>query len=76
MTVTYSREVCTVRLGGFAKLLVRWRGSIYRLMYREVLIFLALFYALALLYRFGLTSDQQRYSSLDNITVVTCSMKQ
>lgn len=40
MTVTYTLEVSTARFWGFAKLLGRWKGSIYKLMYREMLTFL------------------------------------
>lgn len=60
MTVTYSLEVSRTKLGGFAKLLLRWRGSIYRLMYREMIIFTVLYYAVAILYRFMLPEAHKR----------------
>ena len=34
MTVTYQNEVSTVRVGGFAKMLVKWRGSVYKLFWK------------------------------------------
>lgn len=59
MTVTYSLNVSKARLCGFAKLLLRWRGSIYKLLYREIAIFCGLYYSLSALYRYIL-SDKQR----------------
>ncbi|RWS20478.1 bestrophin-2-like protein, partial [Leptotrombidium deliense] len=59
MTVTYSLNVSKARLCGFAKLLGRWKGSIYKLLYREMLIYCGLYYGLSFLYRYGL-SDAHR----------------
>lgn len=59
MTVTYSLNVANTRLCGFAKLLFRWKGSIYKLMYRELFIFMALYYSLNSLYRYGLDEKQK-----------------
>ncbi|XP_042906011.1 bestrophin-4 [Parasteatoda tepidariorum] len=59
MTVTYSLNVSKARLCGFAKLLVRWRGSIYKLLYREMVIFCGLYYSLSLLYRYVFTENQR-----------------
>ncbi|RWS08689.1 bestrophin-4-like protein [Dinothrombium tinctorium] len=59
MTVTYSLNVANARLTGFSKLLIRWKGSIYKLLYREMLIFCTLYYSLSLSYRYIL-SDSQR----------------
>uniref|UniRef100_H2Z0R0 Bestrophin homolog n=1 Tax=Ciona savignyi TaxID=51511 RepID=H2Z0R0_CIOSA len=33
MTVTYTHEVANARLSGFSSLLVRWKGSVYKLFY-------------------------------------------
>ncbi|RWS26829.1 bestrophin-4-like protein [Leptotrombidium deliense] len=59
MTVTYSLNVANARLTGFSKLLLRWKGSIYKLLYREMLIFCTLYYSLSLMYRYVL-ADYQR----------------
>ncbi|XP_013778511.1 bestrophin-4-like [Limulus polyphemus] len=59
MTVTYSLNVSKARLLGFAKLLLRWRGSIYKLLYREMIIFCGLYYSLSALYRYILTENQR-----------------
>ncbi|RXM30027.1 Bestrophin-1 [Acipenser ruthenus] len=60
MTVTYTRRVADARLGTFSLLLLRWRGSIYKLLYRELFIFLGLYYALSATYRVILTEGQRR----------------
>ncbi|XP_060742903.1 bestrophin-2 [Tachysurus vachellii] len=60
MTVTYSRRVADARLGTFSHLLLRWKGSIYKLLYRELLIFMVLYYIISVLYRFLLDDGQRR----------------
>ncbi|XP_049563081.1 bestrophin-2 isoform X2 [Orcinus orca] len=61
MTVTYTAGVANARFGGFSKLLLLWRGSIYKLLWRELLCFLGLYMALSAAYRFVLTEEQKRY---------------
>ncbi|NXY90146.1 BEST2 protein, partial [Alcedo cyanopectus] len=51
MTVTYTSRVATARFGGFSQLLLLWRGSIYKLLYRELLLFLGAYLGLSLAYR-------------------------
>ncbi|KAJ3658363.1 hypothetical protein Zmor_010106 [Zophobas morio] len=52
MTVTYTREVATCRgLSRFLTLLLRWRGSIYKLVYWELVFFLVIYYLLNIVYR-------------------------
>ncbi|XP_077600252.1 bestrophin-4 [Stigmatopora nigra] len=60
MTVTYSRRVADAGLGTFFHLLLRWRGSIYKLLYRELIIFTLLYYFFSVVYRFVLNVDQKR----------------
>ncbi|VDM48009.1 unnamed protein product [Toxocara canis] len=60
MTVTYTLEVSQARFWGFPKLLARWRGSIYRLMYREMCAFLAAYYIVAFIYRYAASTNMQR----------------
>ncbi|XP_066145238.1 bestrophin-4 isoform X1 [Euwallacea fornicatus] len=53
MTVTYTGEVATCRgLGCFLKLLGRWKGSIYKLVWIDLLVFLFIYYSLNFTYRF------------------------
>ncbi|XP_071353201.1 bestrophin-1 isoform X2 [Trachinotus anak] len=60
MTVTYSRRVADAGLGTFFHLLLRWKGSIYKLLYRELIIFTLLYYFFSIVYRFVLKDDQKR----------------
>ncbi|XP_028902586.1 bestrophin-4 [Ornithorhynchus anatinus] len=60
MTVSYTLKVANARFGGFSKLLFRWRGSIYKLLYKEFLVFLSLYALLSVTYRKLLTEEQKR----------------
>uniref|UniRef100_A0AAR2LTD8 Bestrophin homolog n=1 Tax=Pygocentrus nattereri TaxID=42514 RepID=A0AAR2LTD8_PYGNA len=60
MTVTYSSKVANATFFGFHRLLVRWRGSIYKLLYREFLVFALLYSILSVVYRWVLTDPQKR----------------
>ncbi|XP_064628250.1 bestrophin-2-like isoform X2 [Lineus longissimus] len=59
MTITYTAEVASSSWGCFLKLLFRWKGSIYKLLWKELIVFLGLYYLLNLIYRFALTADQK-----------------
>ncbi|XP_072002803.1 bestrophin-3 isoform X3 [Engystomops pustulosus] len=61
MTVTYSSKVANATFFGFHRLLLKWRGSIYKLLYREFLLFISLYTTLSVIYRFFLTDTQKRY---------------
>ncbi|XP_007951595.1 bestrophin-3 [Orycteropus afer afer] len=61
MTVTYSSKVANATFFGFHRLLLKWRGSIYKLLYREFIAFAILYTAISLVYRFLLTGAQKRY---------------
>ncbi|KYO46426.1 hypothetical protein Y1Q_0006536 [Alligator mississippiensis] len=60
MTVSYTLEVADARFGGFSKLLFRWKGSIYKLLYKELLVFALLYTTLSLVYRRLLSEEQKR----------------
>ena len=60
MTIIYQYRVATASLCGFLRLLVAWRGSVYKLIYKETLIFASLYGAISLLYRFALNDYQRR----------------
>uniref|UniRef100_A0A8C6UUL7 Bestrophin homolog n=1 Tax=Neogobius melanostomus TaxID=47308 RepID=A0A8C6UUL7_9GOBI len=60
MTVTYSRRVADAGLGTFFHLLLRWKGSIYKLLYRELIIFTVLYYFFSVVYRYLLNKDQKQ----------------
>ena len=61
MTVTYTGKVANARLCAFSRLLFYWRGSIYKLVYKEMLIFMGLYALFSLLYRFAMRSAEKRY---------------
>lgn len=52
MTVTYSSKVANATFFGFHRLLLKWRGSIYKLLYREFLLFASLYTSISILYRY------------------------
>ncbi|XP_028667077.1 bestrophin-4 [Erpetoichthys calabaricus] len=60
MTISYTLEVANARFAGFSKLLFRWKGSIYKLLYKEFLVFATLYTTLSLVYRLQLTADQRQ----------------
>ncbi|XP_076967518.1 bestrophin-3 isoform X1 [Tamandua tetradactyla] len=67
MTVTYSSKVANATFFGFHRLLLKWRGSIYKLLYREFIVFAVLYTAISLVYRFLLTGAQKRY--FENLSI-------
>uniref|UniRef100_A0A8D8TBC3 Bestrophin homolog n=1 Tax=Cacopsylla melanoneura TaxID=428564 RepID=A0A8D8TBC3_9HEMI len=61
MTVTYTAEVASCKgFGCFLKLLARWKGSIYKLVWPDLMAYLTLYYALNLTYRYQLNPDQKK----------------
>ncbi|XP_054068095.1 bestrophin-4 [Rissa tridactyla] len=60
MTISYTLKVANSRFGGFSKLLFRWKGSIYKLLYKEFIVFMVLYAVLSLVYRQLLTEEQKR----------------
>ncbi|XP_076149300.1 bestrophin-4 [Alosa pseudoharengus] len=59
MTVSYTLEVADARFAGFSKLLFRWKGSIYKLLYKEFIVFCLLYSAISIVYRCSLNETQQ-----------------
>nr|XP_016934737.1 bestrophin-2 isoform X3 [Drosophila suzukii] len=60
MTVSYAGEVPNgSSFGCFWKILWKWRGSVYKLIWRELVAYLCLYYTINVIYRFGLTESQQ-----------------
>lgn len=58
MTVTYTNRVADARLGTFSQLLLQWKGSIYKLLYSEFLIFISLYFTISLVYRSATSHPQ------------------
>ncbi|XP_007426606.1 bestrophin-1 [Python bivittatus] len=59
MTVTYTYRVADARLGTFSQLLLQWKGSIYKLLYCEFLIFVSFYFGISLIYRLILNESQR-----------------
>ncbi|XP_066947266.1 bestrophin-2a-like isoform X2 [Macrobrachium rosenbergii] len=60
MTVTYTKKVSETTFCGFSRLLFRWRGSVFKLVWPDLIVYLILYGLCSLLYRFGLREDQKR----------------
>ncbi|KAM6415382.1 LOW QUALITY PROTEIN: bestrophin-4 [Rhynochetos jubatus] len=60
MTVSYALKVTNSRFGVFSKLPFRWKGSSYKLLYKEFVIFVVLYAVLGLTYQWLLTKEQKR----------------
>ncbi|KAF2353513.1 Bestrophin/UPF0187, partial [Trinorchestia longiramus] len=69
MSVIYSADAATAQnsFGLFFKLLFRWRGSVYRLIWKDLLWFCIAYSLLSLLYRFVLGEEGR--SSFENLVV-------
>ena len=63
MTISYSNLVFTSKgIGTFLKLLLKWKGSIYKLVWRELFIYVALYCALSLVYRLALDDQGKSFT--------------
>ncbi|EFO16208.2 hypothetical protein LOAG_12300 [Loa loa] len=60
MTVTYSADVSTVRFTTFGKLIFRWRGSIWKSIFNELVIWMIAYACLSILYNFILPESYRR----------------
>ncbi|NP_001116914.1 bestrophin-4 [Xenopus tropicalis] len=59
MTVSYTLKVANASFGCFFKLLFRWKGSIYKLLYKEFIVFCCLYAMLSVTYRCLLNEKQK-----------------
>ncbi|XP_053956945.1 uncharacterized protein LOC128862392 isoform X1 [Anastrepha ludens] len=60
MTVSYAGEVPNgSNFGCFWRILWKWRGSVYKLVWRELIAYLCLYYTINLVYRLVLNEQQQ-----------------
>ena len=61
MTVSYTGDVGNASsFGCFNKILLRWRGSVYKLIYKELLAYISLYLVINLTYR--LVSHRAKFS--------------
>uniref|UniRef100_A0AC34QK11 Bestrophin homolog n=1 Tax=Panagrolaimus sp. JU765 TaxID=591449 RepID=A0AC34QK11_9BILA len=59
MTVTYSLDVSTSTFCGIHKILFRWKGSLWKAIWKELCLWLFVYAILSAIYRTALNSDQQ-----------------
>uniref|UniRef100_A0A914UNU4 Bestrophin homolog n=1 Tax=Plectus sambesii TaxID=2011161 RepID=A0A914UNU4_9BILA len=59
MTITYTLDVSSAKFSCFARLLMRWRGSIWKSVYRELGSWLIVYSLLSALYRMLLNKQQK-----------------
>jgi hypothetical protein len=69
MTISYSRDVSTTQVALFLRLLFRWRGSIYRLMVLEMIVYLVIYYLLSILYTFVLQRHEGLKIGFHNVAI-------
>lgn len=61
MTVTYSSEVANgSSFGCFWRILCKWRGSVYKLIWRELVAYLLIYFTINIVYRYALNDEQKR----------------
>jgi len=60
MTISYQRDVASSTAGGFTRLLFKWKGSLYKLICRELSLFLIVYILLGAFYRQLMNQDQKR----------------
>ncbi|KAA0188501.1 Bestrophin [Fasciolopsis buskii] len=61
MSITYVDDISDGQgIFIFAKILGRWKGSLYKLVWVDLLIYILAYYVLNLSYRFGMNEDQKR----------------
>jgi len=59
MTISYQRDVASSTAGGFTRLLFKWKGSLYKLICRELFLFIIVFTILGVIYRQLMTPTQK-----------------
>ncbi|KAB7499616.1 hypothetical protein Anas_03436 [Armadillidium nasatum] len=70
MTVAYSLNLSSYKgFGSFWKLLFRWRGSVYKLVWRDLVVYTILYYFVSAIYRFALDEEHKRV--FENVALQT-----
>jgi len=67
MTISYTGDVANASsFGCFNKILLRWRGSVYKLIYKELLAYISLYMLVNLIYRELLVRKSECSDDVDN----------
>ncbi|KAL7643930.1 UNVERIFIED_CONTAM: hypothetical protein RMT77_005939 [Armadillidium vulgare] len=70
MTVAYSLNLSSYKgFGSFWKLLFRWKGSVYKLVWRDLVVYTILYYFVSAIYRFALDEEHKRF--FENVALQT-----
>ncbi|KAK0411645.1 hypothetical protein QR680_005765 [Steinernema hermaphroditum] len=60
MTVTYTADVSNGSIRSFLNLMLRWKGSLWKKVWRELFLWMAVYAAINIMYRFMFDDAQQR----------------
>ncbi|EFP02782.1 hypothetical protein GCK72_001745 [Caenorhabditis remanei] len=80
MTVSYNLDVSSVSFFNFFRVLFRWRGSVWKSIWSELVIWLIFYYMVMVTYRFALNPEQREevrkyienlHENLDNCVPLT-----
>ncbi|EGT32344.1 hypothetical protein CAEBREN_00375 [Caenorhabditis brenneri] len=80
MTVSYNLDVSSVSFFNFFRVLFRWRGSVWKSIWSELVIWLIFYYMIMVTYRYALSPDQREevrkyienlHENLDNCVPLT-----
>lgn len=72
MTVNYGAQAATIRYGSMSRLLLRWRGSVYKAVWPIVTMYCVVYGAMALIY-WQLPSSVPKYRAAKKLFVQICS---
>lgn len=61
MAVSYNTKVKNAGLITFIRLFFRWKGSVWKAVYKELIFWLASYFLLNCLYRFFMNGELQKY---------------
>uniref|UniRef100_A0A915CET2 Bestrophin homolog n=1 Tax=Parascaris univalens TaxID=6257 RepID=A0A915CET2_PARUN len=64
MTISYTLDMTQTGMKSFIKLMVRWRGSVWKSVLGELIIWTVLYFTVSLIYRFLLGDIQKRYRAI------------
>ena len=66
MTVTYLQHVPQADGRGVFKILTLWSGSLYKAVWRPLLLYCCIYFSLSILYRFVLVYDEEWKQMFEN----------
>lgn len=61
MSISYFKEIATAKSLTLLKLLLgKWRGSVWKLLWKDLIVFIIIFYSIHIIYRLALNEHQQK----------------